>query len=91
MAAADRAISEAEALRSRYAQAGRDNMVDLTTRMIDFLVGRRQGALEGTLFDPRGPSAFGVSRFVSDYEWGPEADTFVETAYALERYWIENC
>ena len=89
VAAGDEAIAEAEALRGRFIESGLDRKVELMTRIIDFLVGRRNGIAEGTLDIPP-TAAFGVSRFVGDYDWGPEAQGFVDAAYAFERYWERN-
>jgi hypothetical protein len=84
-AAADDAIAEADRLRARWAGSGDTEGAALTERLRQQLVTSRDAARRGEL-PPRG-GGFPLTRFVGEYDWGPDGDELVDRVYALQRIW----
>jgi len=84
-AAADDAIAATERLRARWAEDGDAEGVALAERLRHQLVTSRDDARHGVL--PPRDGGFPLTRFIGDYDWGPEADDVVEQVYGLQRIW----
>jgi hypothetical protein len=84
-AAADDAIAEAERVRARWAERGDTEGAALAERLQQQLVASRDDARRGTL--PPRNGGFPLTRFVGEYDWGPDADGLVDRVYALQRIW----
>lgn len=89
VAACDAAIDEARKLKAVYEAAG-DRRAALAERAADFISGRRDDALGGSLHRPSSGVALGFSRFIGDVDWGPEGKALLDAAYAAERYWKQE-
>ena len=83
----DRALDEAQKLRTAYLAAGESDKIVVLDRAISFVTARRAQALEGSLHTADSGAALGISRFIGDFDWGPQGDAFHDAAYAVERHW----
>ncbi len=86
----DEVIHEARRLAEVYRAKGDDRTLKRAHKMVDFLEHRRQAALDGTMLRPSDGPAFGITRFASEYDWGPEGNAMLDRLYDLEDYWVEN-
>lgn len=87
--ACNRAIAEARKLESIWREEGDLSKADLAASAADYIAGRRDHAVQGTLPAPSSDLQLGISRFVSDYSWGPFGDAFSDAAHEAERIWYE--
>jgi hypothetical protein len=85
----EQARAEGESLRDHYRAAGERFWEDATERQLRWLRERRDLVLDGLLL-PGGPSAFGMSRILSEFEHLEPGLPFDRAARALERYWVEG-
>jgi hypothetical protein len=83
--AADDAIAEAERVRALWAGRGDTEGAALAERLRELLVAARDDARRGAL--PARNGGFPLTRFVGDYDWGPDAEGLVDRVYALQRIW----
>ena len=88
VATCDRAIEEVRKLETNWRAAGDESGASLADRMASYISGWREAALKGTLHaSEKGNTHLGVTRFASEYFWGPEGDAFLDAARELEEIW----
>jgi hypothetical protein len=85
----EQARAEGESLRDHYREEGERFWEDATERQLRWLRSRRDLVLDGLLL-PGGPSAFGMSRILSEFDHPESGLPFDRAARAFERYWADG-
>jgi hypothetical protein len=84
----DLALKEAKALQARYERDGKDP--ELARRAVVVLENEKADAQVGRVGSYDEGYGFAPTRFLGEYDWGPEAKAMIDAAYAAQEYWAEN-
>jgi hypothetical protein len=84
----DLALKEAKALQARYEREGKDP--EFARRAVVVLENEKADAQAGRVGSYDEGYGFAPTRFLGEYDWGPEAKAMIDAAYAAQEYWAEN-
>jgi hypothetical protein len=82
------ALKEAKALQARYEREGKDP--ELARRAVRVFESEKADAQGGRVGSYNEGYGFAPTRFLGEYDWGPEAKAMIDAAYAAQEYWAEN-
>jgi hypothetical protein len=81
-------LAKAVELRHRWSEAGDRSGVELVDRLIGFLEEQRDNARQGLL--PARAHGFALTRFMGDYDWGPDGKEMQAMVYDLQELWASG-
>lgn len=83
----DRAIEAAEALQRHHEARGDQRGAELAARAVWLLQAEQAGAAEHGVPSRDHGYGYNTSRFISEYEWGPEGEELVDAVRAMADFW----
>jgi len=84
----DVALEKAKELQALYEREGKD--AELARRAVRVLETQRADAAAGNVGSYDEGYGFASTRFVGEYDWGPEARPMIDATYAAQEYWAEH-